>query len=127
MVTYPNLRVLDLKKSIEFYTTVLGLQVIRREENDEYQYSLAWLGFGETFEDICLELTYNWDGSTYNHGTAYGQFVIAVKDVYQAVESAKEKGAKIIRDAGPVKGGTAIIAFLEDIDGYRIEFVEDLS
>lgn len=127
MVTYPNLRVVDLDKSINFYTNVLGLQVVNRDDNEAYQYSLAWLGFGDRFQDICLELTHNWDSRTYDHGSAYGQFVIAVKDVYDATEKARKKGANIIREAGPVKGGTAIIAFLEDNDGYRIEFVEDRS
>lgn len=127
MLTYPNIRVVNLEKAIEFYTTVIGMEVVRRDENHSFQYSLAWLGFGKSFQDICLELTYNWDNRTYDHGNAYGQLVIAVKDVYQAIEKAKERGAKVIRDPGPVKGGEMVIAFLEDLDGYRIEFVEDIS
>lgn len=92
-------------------------------ENDEFQYSLAWLGFGKEQKDICLELTFNWDKRQYQQGTYFGQLVIAVPDVYKATEQAQKNGAKVIRPAGPLAGGTAVISFLEDLDGYRIEFV----
>ena len=90
--------------------------------------SLAWLGYGSNNKDICLELTYNWDNREYSHGSYFGQLVLAVPDVYEATKKAKDNGAKVIRPAGPLKGGTIVISFIEDIDGYRIEFVpESLS
>ena len=118
----------DQAEALDFYTRVLGMQVIKRMDNEEFEYSLAWLGYGSSNKDICLELTYNWDKREYSHGTYFGQLVLAVPDVYEATKKAEGSGAKVIRPAGPLKGGTIVISFIEDIDGYRIEFVpESLS
>ena len=122
---YCCFRVKSLENSIEFYTRTLGMNLIKKLDNDEYEYSLAWLGYGDEFKDICLELTYNWDNREYRHGTYFGQLVLGVPDVYAATKSAEEKGAKVIRPAGPLKGGNMVISFIEDIDGYRIEFVPE--
>jgi len=125
-VIYTNLRVGNLEKSIEFYTKILGMRIQRRAENEEYRYSLVWFGFADIGQDDSagIELTYNWDTSSYDIGNAFGQIVIATDDVYKTCEAIKAKGWPLIREAGPVKGGSSIIAFLADPDGYRIEFVE---
>ena len=122
---YCCFRVKDIDKSIEFYTQALGMQLIKRLENKEFEYTLAWLGYGEKNSDICLELTYNWDNREYSHGTYFGQLVLGVSDVYAATKPAEDNGAKVIRPAGPLKGGSMVISFIEDVDGYRIEFVPD--
>ena len=130
MVTnhYCCFRVKNLEKSIDFYTRVLGMKPIKRLDNEELEYSLAWLGYGSKFSDICLELTYNWDNRKYSHGTYFGQLVLGVADVYAATKAAEDNGATVVRPAGPLKGGTMVISFIEDVDGYRIEFVpENLS
>ena len=125
---YCNFRVQNLDNSIDFYVRVLGMQVINRMDNDDFEYSLAWLGYGSEHSDICLELTYNWDNREYSHGSYFGQLVLGVPDVYEVTRKAEDNGAKIIRPAGPLQGGTMVISFIEDIDGYRIEFVpESLS
>lgn len=125
---YCCFRVRNLEKSIDFYTRVLGMQLIKQMDNDEFEYSLAWLGYGGEYSEICLELTYNWDNREYSHGSYFGQLVLGVPDVYAATKKAGDNGAKIIRPASPLKGGTMVISFIEDIDGYRIELVpESLS
>jgi len=125
-LAYTNLRVSDLEKSLDFYQNILGMQLHRRVENKEYRYSLAWLGFSAFCADETagIELTYNWDTDHYDLGEGFGQIVIAVDDVYHACKQIKTKGWPLTREAAPVKGGTSVIAFLEDPDGYRIEFVE---
>jgi len=125
-IAYTNLRVGDLDKSISFYTEILGMRVHRRAENEEYRYTLAWLGFSDMGDDgtAGIELTYNWDQSSYELGDAFGQIVIATDDVYKTCKEIKAKDWPLTREPGPVKGGQTVIAFLEDPDGYRIEFVE---
>ena len=117
------LRVGNLEKSIEFYTTVLGMQELRRSEYPEGKFTLAFLGYGDEASHTVLELTYNWGVEKYELGTAYGHIAIGVADVYEACEKMKQSGGKIIRDAGPMNAGNTIIAFLEDPDGYQIELI----
>ncbi|GAG81165.1 unnamed protein product [marine sediment metagenome] len=125
-IIYTNLRVANLEKSVEFYTKILGMQMHRQVENKEFCYSLVWLGFSDIGNDATagIELIYNWDQSSYDLGSGFGQIVIGTEDVYKTCEDIKAKGWTFTREAGPVKGGQSIIAFLEDPDGYRIEFVE---
>lgn len=119
------LRVGDLQRSIDFYTKVLGMQLLRTSENPEYKYSLAFLGFdGGNPGQAELELTYNWGVDRYEMGTAYGHIAIGVPDAYAACERIKAAGGKVTREAGPVKGGTTVIAFVTDPDGYKIELIE---
>ena len=117
------LRVRDLDKSLEFYTNVLNMKLLRRTDYPEGKFTLAFVGYGEESQQAVLELTYNWDVHHYDLGTAYGHIAIEVPDVYKACELIGSKGGKIKRDAGPMKGGTTVIAFVEDPDGYAIELL----
>lgn len=117
------LRVGDLQRAIDFYTQVLGMQLLRRSENPKYRYSLAFLGYGSNPDHAELELTYNWGVDSYDLGTAYGHIALGVPDVYAAVEKIKQAGGNVTREAGPVKGGTTVIAFVTDPDGYKIELI----
>jgi lactoylglutathione lyase len=124
-VIYTNLRVRDLARSIKFYTQVLGMKLIRQQENEEFAYTLAWLSFSDA-QEPGIELTWNHDQSEdYDLGNGFGQIVLGVEDVYKAAEKIKNHGIDFIREPGPVKGGEAAIAFLQDPDGYRIELVVD--
>ena len=118
------LRVGDLQRSIDFYTQVLGMTLLRQRDNPEYKYTLAFLGYGSNPEHAELELTYNYGVDHYELGTAYGHIALAVPDVAQACNRIKSAGGKVTREAGPVKGGNTIIAFVEDPDGYKIELIE---
>lgn len=119
------LRVGNLQRSIAFYTQVLGMQLLRTSENPEYRYSLAFLGFeGGNPAQAELELTYNWDVDSYELGTAYGHIALGVPDAYAACEAIRAAGGNIAREAGPVKGGTTVIAFVTDPDGYKIELIQ---
>ncbi|QIQ21782.1 lactoylglutathione lyase [Zophobihabitans entericus] len=119
------IRVGDLNRSIDFYTKVLGMRVLRRDENPEYKYSLAFVGYTDEAHGSVIELTYNWGVSEYEHGNAFGHIALGVEDVAVACENIKKAGGKVTREAGPVKGGTTIIAFVEDPDGYKIELIQD--
>lgn len=121
------LRVGDLQRSIDFYTRVLGMQLLRQSENPEYKYTLAFVGYGAESENTVLELTYNWGVEKYEIGTAFGHLAVEVDDAYQACDKIRAAGGKISREAGPVKGGTTIIAFVEDPDGYKIELIQKHS
>ena len=119
------LRVGDLNRSIAFYTEVLGMQLLRRSENPDYRYSLAFIGFdGGNPGQAEIELTHNWDTSEYDMGTAYGHIALGVPDAYPACEAIKARGGNVTREAGPVKGGTTVIAFVTDPDGYKIELIQ---
>lgn len=118
------LRVGDLQRSIDFYTKVLGMKLLRQSDNEEYKYTLAFVGYQEESEGAVLELTYNWGVSEYELGTAYGHIAIEVDNAAQACEDIRNNGGKVTREAGPVKGGTTVIAFVEDPDGYKIELIE---
>ena len=117
------LRVGDLDKSIAFYTEVLGMTELRRNDYPDGKFTLAFVGYGDETNNTVLELTYNWGVDSYEIGTAFGHIAIGVPDVYQACEKMKQAGGKIIRDAGPMNAGKTIIAFLEDPDGYQIELI----
>lgn len=118
------LRVGDLQRSIDFYTRVLGMQLLRQSENPEYKYTLAFVGYGAESEHTVLELTYNWGVEKYEIGTAFGHLAIEVDDAYVACDTIRAAGGKVSREAGPVKGGTTVIAFVEDPDGYKIELIQ---
>lgn len=118
------LRVGDLQRSIEFYTNVLGMTLLRTSENPEYKYSLAFVGYGPETEEAVIELTYNWDVSSYDMGNAYGHIALSVDNAADACERIRNNGGNVTREAGPVKGGTTVIAFVEDPDGYKIELIE---
>ena len=124
-ILHTMLRVGDLQRSIDFYTQMLGMQLLRRSENPEYKYSLAFLGFdGGNPGQAEIELTYNWGTEQYDMGTAYGHIAIGVPDAYAACAKIKAAGGKVTREAGPVKGGTTVIAFVTDPDGYKIELIQ---
>jgi lactoylglutathione lyase len=118
------LRVGDLQRAIDFYTQVLGMQLLRRSENPEYKYSLAFVGYEGNPAQAEIELTYNWGTDTYEMGTAFGHLALGVPDVAAACEKIRASGGNITREAGPVKGGTTVIAFVTDPDGYKIELIQ---
>jgi len=122
------LRVGNLQRAIDFYTHVLGMTLLRQSENPEYKYSLAFLGFdGGNPGQAEIELTYNWGVESYEIGTAYGHIALGVPDVYASVEKIKAAGGNVTREPGPVKGGTTVIAFVTDPDGYKIELIQRAS
>ena len=118
------LRVGDLARSIDFYTNVLGMRVLRTTDRPDQKYSLAFVGYGDEREHAVLELTYNYGVDRYEIGTAYGHVAIEVDDARAACEAGRTKGGNVTREAGPVKGGTTVIAFVQDPDGYKIELIE---
>ncbi len=118
------LRVGELQRSIDFYTQVLGMTLLRTSENPEYKYTLAFVGYGSNPEHAELELTYNWGVDHYEMGTAYGHIALAVPDAAAACAKIKAAGGNVTREAGPVKGGSTVIAFVTDPDGYKIELIE---
>ena len=117
------LRVTDLPRSIAFYTDVLGMTLLRQKDYPDGQFTLAFLGYGPESAQTVIELTYNWGVDRYELGTAYGHIAIEVDDVQAAVDAMRAKGAKILREPGPMKHGATVLAFLEDPDGYRIELL----
>ena len=127
-ILHTMLRVGNLQRAIDFYTQVLGMQLLRTSENPEYQYSLAFVGYeGGNPGQAEIELTWNWGTESYEMGTAYGHIAIAVPDAHAACEKIKAAGGNVTRDAGPVKGGTTVIAFVTDPDGYTIELIQAKS
>jgi lactoylglutathione lyase len=117
------LRVGNLQRSIDFYTNILGMKLLRQKDYPDGRFSLAFVGYGEESRNSVIELTYNWDTEQYDLGNGFGHLAIEVDDVYQATERIRDQGGKIIRDAGPMNAGTTIIAFVEDPDGYPIELL----
>ena len=118
------LRVGNLQRSIDFYTQVLGMKLLRTSENPEYKYSLAFVGYGSNPDHAELELTWNWGVESYEMGTAYGHIALGVPDAYAACEKIKANGGNVTREAGPVKGGSTVIAFVTDPDGYKVELTQ---
>lgn len=123
-ILHTMLRVGDLERSIRFYTEVMGMRVLRRTDRPEQKYTLAFVGYGDEADHAVLELTYNYGVDRYDLGEAYGHIAVEVEDAAAACEAVRNKGGKVTREAGPVKGGTTVIAFVQDPDGYKIELIE---
>jgi lactoylglutathione lyase len=117
------LRVGNLEQSIEFYTRVLGMKLLRQKDYPDGKFTLAFVGYGDESDHTVIELTHNWDTHNYDLGAGYGHIAIEVDDVYAAVEELQNRGGKVIRPAGPMNAGTTIIAFIEDPDGYQVELI----
>lgn len=124
-ILHTMLRVRDLERSIEFYTTLLGMDVQRRSDYAEGRFTLVFLGYSSAEQGAQLELTYNWDTHDYQMGNAFGHVAIAVEDVYEACARIKAQGGEVVRDAGPMKHGTTVLAFVKDPDGYLIELLAE--
>ena len=122
-ILHTMLRVGNLEQSIEFYTTVLGMKLLRQKDYPDGKFTLAFVGYGPESENSVIELTYNWDTTRYDLGGGYGHIALEVDDVYQACDDIRQRGGKIIREAGPMNAGATIIAFVEDPDGYAIELI----
>ena len=118
------LRVGELERSLDFYTNVLGMKLLRRKDYPEGKFTLAFVGYGDESDTAVLELTHNWDTKSYELGNGFGHIAVAVPDAYKACEAVKAKGGKVTREAGPMKNGSTVIAFVEDPDGYKIEFIQ---
>ena len=118
------LRVGDMQRAIDFYTSVMGMKLLRRSDNPSNNYSLAFVGYGSNPEQAEIELTYNYGVDHYDLGSAYGHIAVQVPDARAACDRIRASGGKVTRDAGPVKGGTTVIAFVEDPDGYKIELIQ---
>jgi lactoylglutathione lyase len=123
-ILHTMLRVGDLQRSIDFYTRVLGMKLLRTSDNPEYKYTLAFVGYGNNPDHAELELTYNYGVDSYDMGNAYGHFAISTENIVEACQAVKDNGGNVTREPGPVKGGTTVIAFVTDPDGYKIELIE---
>ena len=123
-ILHTMIRVGDLDKSIQFYTEVLGMNLVRKVDYEGGRFTNAFVGYGPESETAVLELTHNWDTESYELGNGYGHVAVSVPDAYAACRKAKAQGGTVIREAGPMKHGTTVIAFLEDPDGYKIELIE---
>jgi len=118
------LRVNDLDESLRFYCDVLGMRLLRRKDYPDGRFTLAFVGYGDEDRETVLELTHNWDTDRYEIGTGFGHVALGVDDIYRRCEELRQKGARIVREPGPMKHGTTEIAFVEDPDGYRIELIQ---
>lgn len=118
------IRVGDLEKSIAFYTSVLGMRLLRRKDYPAGRFTLAFVGYGDEAGNSVIELTHNWDTSAYDLGNGFGHLAVEVEDAYRACDEVRKRGGKVVREAGPMNAGATIIAFIEDPDGYKIEFVQ---
>jgi len=123
-ILHTMLRVANLQKSIEFYTQVLGMTLLRQRDNEQYRYTLAFLGYGLESDEAVIELTHNWDTDQYELGNGYGHIAIGCDDIYHTCENINQAGGTISRQPGPVKGGNTVIAFVKDPDGYAIELIQ---
>jgi len=123
-ILHTMIRVGDLQRSIDFYTGILGMKLLRQKDYPDGKFTLAFVGYGEEHSNTVIELTHNWDTDSYDMGSGFGHLAIEVDDVYQATDAIRARGGKIIRDAGPMNAGTTIIAFVEDPDGYQIELLD---
>lgn len=122
-ILHTMLRVGDLQRSIDFYTGVLGMRLLRQKEYPDGKFTLAFVGYGDESDHTVIELTYNWGVDSYDLGSAFGHIAIEVDDVYEATAELKRRGGKVIREAGPMNAGTTIISFIEDPDGYQVELI----
>jgi lactoylglutathione lyase len=123
-ILHTMLRVGNLEQSIQFYTQVLGMQLLRRKDYPDGKFTLAFVGYQSEVEGTVLELTHNWETDKYDLGTGFGHIAIEVDDAYEACEKVRKLGGRVTREAGPMKHGATIIAFIEDPDGYKIEFIQ---
>jgi len=123
-ILHTMVRVGDLDKSLDFYTNILGMHVLRRQDYPEGRFTLAFVGYQAEEEGAVIELTYNWDTDQYDLGDGYGHIAIEVENAYTTCESIRAKGGNVVREAGPMKHGTTVIAFVEDPDGYKIELIQ---
>jgi lactoylglutathione lyase len=123
-ILHTMLRVGNLERSLAFYQDVLGMKLLRRNDYPEGRFTLAFVGYGDERSEAVLELTHNWDTEAYELGNGYGHIAIEVGDAYAACELVRQRGGKVTREAGPMKHGTTVIAFVEDPDGYKIEFIQ---
>lgn len=122
-ILHTMIRVGDLQRSINFYTNILGMKLLRQKDYAEGKFTLAFVGYGDEIDNSVIELTHNWDINHYDIGNAFGHIAIEVDDVYKASEEIRSKGGRIIREPGPMKAGTTLLAFVEDPDGYQIELL----
>ena len=118
------LRVGDLDRSITFYTEVLGMRLLRRKDYPGGRFTLAFVGYGEESDTTVLELTHNWDTTSYEIGTGYGHIALGVHDIVEVCDQIRAKGGRVVREPGPMKNGSTVIAFVEDPDGYKVELIE---
>ena len=123
-ILHTMLRVGDLDRSLAFYTEVLGMKLLRRQDYPDGKFTLAFVGYQPESEGAVLELTHNWSVETYELGTAYGHIALAVPDAYKACDEIRARGGKVVREAGPMKHGSTVIAFVEDPDGYKVELIQ---
>ena len=121
------LRVGDLERSLTFYTEVLGMRLLRRKDYPDGRFTLAFVGYGDESDTAVLELTHNWDTSSYEIGSGYGHIAIGVDDIVAVCDQMRAKGGRVVREPGPMKNGTTVIAFVEDPDGYKVELIEQSS
>jgi len=123
-ILHTMIRVTDLDKSIDFYTNVFGMSLLRKKDFPDGKFTLAFVGYGSEDENAVIELTHNWETDQYDMGNAFGHIAISVDDAYKACEQITGKGGNVVRPAGPMKHGGAVIAFVKDPDGYMIELIE---
>lgn len=123
-ILHTMIRVGDLDRSVDFYTKVMGMRLLRRQDYPEGRFTLAFVGYHDEADGAVLELTHNWDTDAYELGNGYGHVALAVPDAAKACEEVRDRGGKVVREAGPMKHGTTVIAFVEDPDGYKVELIE---
>lgn len=123
-ILHTMLRVVDLERSIGFYTEVLGMRLLRRNEYPDGRFTLAFVGYEDECDAAVIELTHNWDQTEYESGNAFGHIAVEVDDAYCACDEIRARGGRVVREAGPMKGGTTVIAFVDDPDGYKIELIQ---
>lgn len=123
-ILHTMIRVGDLERSLRFYTEVLGMRLLRRQDYPDGKFTLAFVGYGAESDEAVIELTYNWGVNQYELGNAFGHIAIGVRDINETCMEIKRRGGKVVREPGPMKHGTTVIAFVEDPDGYRLELIE---
>jgi len=123
-ILHTMIRTGNIERSIEFYTNILGMKVLRRHDYPEGKFTLAFVGYGDEVSTAVIELTYNWGVESYELGDGFGHIAVEVDDAYATCEEVKKKGGKVVREAGPMKHGSTVIAFLSDPDGYKIELIQ---
>ena len=123
-ILHTMIRVGNLERSIDFYTEVLGMQLLRKKDYPDGKFTLAFIGYGPESEQAVIELTHNWETDSYELGNGFGHIALAVDDAAAACEAIRQRGGSVVREAGPMKHGTTVIAFIEDPDGYKIELIE---